>query len=66
MLRNRPLLAALLLAAVSLLTPALSTASKPAPAPKSCTLYFCPSAGLHFICCPSMPDCPCQTCPDFC
>ncbi|HEV8581893.1 MAG TPA: hypothetical protein VGX68_22725 [Thermoanaerobaculia bacterium] len=65
MFRNRPLLAAVLLVAVSLLIPALGTAAKPAP--QSCQVFFCPSTGLNFICCPFQgPDCPCNTCADYC
>jgi hypothetical protein len=66
MFRSRLFLSLALVAALFLVFPALSSAQKSSLIRLS-RVYYCPSAGLYFICLPSQgPDCPCNSCPDYC
>ena len=65
MFQNRRSFAAALFTALALVAAALSTAEKAAA--RSCTTLYCPSEDKFFICCPFQgPECPCNTCPDYC
>jgi hypothetical protein len=68
MFRSRLFLKLALVVALFLVVPALTSAQKPRHIKTSLSrVYYCPSAGLYFICTPSQgPDCPCNSCPDYC
>jgi hypothetical protein len=66
MFRSRLLLSFALVTALFLVFPALSTAQKSRLVSLS-RVYYCPSANAFFICVLSDgPDCPCNSCPDYC